>query len=95
MHLVLGKVDLGGFLDFFLENWPRVHLHIWISHVDQLYALLGQDDEHEDVDAQGEHRPKPGAMGVSTLIVEGESVAEAILRQEELCETFHVSSLCC
>ena len=55
MHLVLSKVDLAGLFNLSLENLSHIHLHVRISHVDHFGGFLGQDNQHKDVYAYGEH----------------------------------------
>ena len=61
------ETDLADFLDFLLENLARVHLDIWVGHVYHLDGLLGQNDQHEHVDADGEDRTKQRVVGRPAL----------------------------
>ena len=73
------KVDHSGFLDLIFKDRALKHLHPWVCHVEHLMRLLGQDDEHEDLDDQWESGPEPGLVGLAAPIIEREGVAEAIL----------------
>ena len=89
MHLLHPEIYLTGLFYFLLQEWARVHLQIRVCHVDHFYDLLYQDDEHEDVDDQGEPRTEPGLVGIAASIIEREGVAEAVSPEQKLCEAWH------
>ena len=70
VQFVLGEVDQASLLDFTLKDRPRVHLDIWVCHVEHCINLYGQDYEHEDVYGEGEPCPEPGLVSLAALIVE-------------------------
>ena len=70
-------------LDFLLKNLARVHLDIWVGHVYHFDGLLGQDDQHKYVDADGDDRTEPRAVGRPAPIIEGERVAEVVTVQQK------------
>ena len=75
---------MANFLDFLLKNLARVHLDIWVGHVYHLGGLLGQNDQHKHVDADGEDRTEPRVVGRPAPIIEGERVAEAVTFQQKI-----------
>ena len=87
MHLVLSKVDLAGLFNLSLENLSHIHLHVWISHVDHFGGFLGQDNQHKDVDAYGEHCTKQCFVGSVALIVQGKPMAEPVPMKQKFCKT--------
>ena len=70
LQFVLGEVDQASLRDLILEDRPRIHLDLRVCHVEHCINLLGQDNEHEDVDDQGEPCTEPGLVSLAALIVE-------------------------
>ena len=84
------KTDLA---DFLLENLASIHLDIWVGHVYHLDGLLGQNDQHKHVDADGEDRTEPRVVGRPTSIIEGERLAEAVTVQQKFRKAWHFPNL--
>ena len=70
LQFVLGEIDQASLRDLILEDRPRIHLDLRVCHVEHCINLLGQDNEHEDVDDQGEPCPKPCLVSLAALIAE-------------------------
>ena len=84
------KVDLACLLNFFYKNLSRVDLEIWVCHENHFDGLLGQDENHEEVDGYSEERAEPRLMGLTAPVVDGYGVAEAISPQQELSKAKHL-----
>ena len=87
MHLVFTKVDFAGLFNFSFENLSHIDLHVWIGHVDHFDGFLGEDNQHKDVDAYGEHCTKQCFVGRAALIVQGKPMAETVPTKQKFCKT--------